>query len=49
MKIAVVEIGYVGLVKGACLSEMGNIVWCVDIDEDKIIASGNKFRFMNRV
>jgi UDPglucose 6-dehydrogenase len=36
MKICVVGTGYVGLVTGACLSEMGNIVTCVDIDEKKI-------------
>ena len=30
MKIAVVGTGYVGLVTGACLSDLGNNVWCVD-------------------
>lgn len=38
MKIAVVGTGYVGLVTGACFSEMGNQVWCVDVDEKKIEA-----------
>lgn len=38
MKIAVVGTGYVGLVTGACLSDMGNDVWCVDVNEDKIEA-----------
>jgi UDPglucose 6-dehydrogenase len=36
MKITVVGTGYVGLVTGACLSEMGNHVVCLDIDERKI-------------
>lgn len=36
MKIAVIGTGYVGLVTGTCFSEMGNIVWCVDVDEKKI-------------
>ena len=36
MNIAVVGSGYVGLVSGACFSEMGNNVICVDIDQNKI-------------
>jgi UDPglucose 6-dehydrogenase len=36
MKIAVVGTGYVGLVVGACLSENGNDVICVDRDVSKI-------------
>lgn len=36
MKITVVGSGYVGLVTGACLAELGNDVICVDIDESKI-------------
>jgi UDPglucose 6-dehydrogenase len=36
MKITVVGAGYVGLVTGACLAEMGNHVVCVDIDPRKI-------------
>lgn len=38
MKIAVIGTGYVGLVTGACLSEMGNHVHCVDQDRLKIAA-----------
>ncbi len=36
MRIAVVGSGYVGLVAGACLSETGNDVTCVDLDEAKV-------------
>lgn len=36
MNITVVGTGYVGLVSGACLAEMGNHVVCVDTDETKI-------------
>ncbi|MBI2101517.1 UDP-glucose/GDP-mannose dehydrogenase family protein [Candidatus Woesearchaeota archaeon] len=36
MKIAVVGTGYVGLVTGTCLADLGNEVVCVDIDEEKI-------------
>ena len=36
MKISVVGTGYVGLVTGTCFAEMGNKVWCVDVDEEKI-------------
>src|SRR5215510_8964097 len=36
MKIAVVGTGYVGLVLGACLSENGNDVICVDKDQSKV-------------
>ena len=36
MKITVIGAGYVGLVTGACLAEVGNDVLCVDIDAAKI-------------
>ena len=36
MKITVVGTGYVGLVTGACLAEMGNHVLCLDLDARKI-------------
>lgn len=37
MKITVVGIGYVGLVTGTCLADYGNDVFCVDVDEKKIL------------
>ena len=36
MKIAVAGTGYVGLVTGTCLAEVGHDVTCVDVDEKKI-------------
>lgn len=36
MRIAVIGTGYVGLVTGTCFANMGNTVWCVDVDEQKI-------------
>ena len=36
MKVSVVGTGYVGLVTGTCLSEMGNDVLCLDVDVNKI-------------
>jgi UDPglucose 6-dehydrogenase len=34
--IAVIGVGYVGLVTGVCLADLGNRVVCVDIDEEKV-------------
>jgi UDPglucose 6-dehydrogenase len=36
MNITVIGTGYVGLVSGTCLAEVGNHVVCVDIDQSKI-------------
>ncbi|MCY4427454.1 MAG: UDP-glucose/GDP-mannose dehydrogenase family protein [Halieaceae bacterium] len=36
MNITVFGTGYVGLVTGACLAEVGNEVVCVDVDESRI-------------
>ncbi|HUL64133.1 MAG TPA: UDP-glucose/GDP-mannose dehydrogenase family protein [Burkholderiaceae bacterium] len=38
MKICVFGAGYVGLVTGACLAEMGNSVVCVDVDRQRVEA-----------
>ena len=36
MKITVIGTGYVGLVTGTCLAEVGNEVLCLDLDQKKI-------------
>ncbi|MCK5014401.1 MAG: UDP-glucose/GDP-mannose dehydrogenase family protein [Candidatus Omnitrophica bacterium] len=36
MNIAIVGSGYVGLVTGVCLSQIGHKVTCVDVDQEKI-------------
>lgn len=36
MKVSVVGTGYVGLVSGACLADVGNDVLCLDLDANKI-------------
>ena len=36
MKLCMIGTGYVGLVSGVCFSDLGNTVYCVDKDEDKI-------------
>jgi len=36
MKVTIFGTGYVGLVTGTCLAEMGNDVVCVDVDKAKI-------------
>ncbi len=41
MKIAVIGTGYVGLVVGACLADMGNDVICIDNNETKLLQLRN--------
>ena len=36
MKISMIGAGYVGLVSGACFADLGNTVYCIDKDQDKI-------------
>ena len=36
MKITVIGTGYVGLVSGTCMAEVGNDVLCLDVDPAKI-------------
>jgi UDPglucose 6-dehydrogenase len=36
MKVSIIGTGYVGLVTGACLADVGNHVLCMDVDERKI-------------
>jgi UDPglucose 6-dehydrogenase len=36
MKLTVIGTGYVGLVTGACLADVGNHVLCIDIDKGKV-------------
>jgi len=36
MNVCVIGTGYVGLVTGACLADIGNKVICIDIDKEKI-------------
>ncbi|RMF37143.1 MAG: hypothetical protein D6759_02690, partial [Chloroflexi bacterium] len=35
-QITVVGVGYVGLVTGTCLADLGNRVVCLDINEERI-------------
>jgi UDPglucose 6-dehydrogenase len=36
MNVTIVGTGYVGLVTGACLAELGNNIFCLDVDRNKI-------------
>ncbi|MCY7319709.1 MAG: UDP-glucose/GDP-mannose dehydrogenase family protein, partial [Ramlibacter sp.] len=36
MNITIIGTGYVGLVTGACLAELGNNVFCLDVDQRKV-------------
>ena len=36
MRVSIIGSGYVGLVSGACLSQVGHHVLCMDIDESRI-------------
>ncbi len=36
MNVTIIGTGYVGLVTGACLADMGNHVFCLDVDEEKV-------------
>ena len=36
MKITIIGTGYVGLVSGTCLAEVGNDVLCLDVDPEKV-------------
>ncbi len=36
MRVTIIGTGYVGLVTGACLAEVGNEVFCLDVDERKV-------------
>ncbi len=38
MRVAMIGAGYVGLVSGACLAELGHAVTCVDKDAARIDA-----------
>ena len=42
MKISIIGTGYVGLVTGACLAEIGNDVLCLDVDARKIDILNNE-------
>jgi UDPglucose 6-dehydrogenase len=41
MNITIIGTGYVGLVTGACLAEVGNNVYCLDVDQNKIDTLNN--------
>ena len=41
MKLCMIGTGYVGLVSGVCFSDLGNTVYCVDKDKNKINSLNN--------
>ena len=41
MKLCMIGTGYVGLVSGVCFSDLGNTVYCVDKDKEKIHSLNN--------
>ena len=46
MKICMIGTGYVGLVSGACFADLGNSVWCVDKNKEKIdLLNSNRIPF----
>jgi UDP-glucose 6-dehydrogenase len=44
MRVTIIGTGYVGLFTGACLSDFGHLVTCVEKDADKIaqLADGRR-------
>lgn len=36
MNLTIIGSGYVGLVTGACLADIGHDVFCLDVDQSKI-------------
>ncbi|ODS40484.1 UDP-glucose 6-dehydrogenase [Candidatus Altiarchaeales archaeon WOR_SM1_SCG] len=42
MRISVIGAGYVGLITGACLADLDNEVYCVDVIEEKVRKINNK-------
>ncbi len=48
MKICIIGTGYVGLVSGACFADLGNSVWCVDNNKEKIdLLNSNQIPFFD--
>ena len=46
MRICMIGTGYVGLVSGACFADLGNSVWCVDKNKEKIdLLNSNQIPF----